>query len=72
MEELWKKAVNGIFTDEDFNSVFDTGLNDLNSPVPAGFPHTCGMCGGQKIKIFSRAAAEDFCLKRWLSGKGRL
>lgn len=72
MEELGKKAVNGIFTDEDFNSVFDTGLNYLNCLVPVRLRRRRGPAPAQKIKIFSRAAAEDFCLKKWLSGKSKL
>jgi SAM-dependent methyltransferase len=62
--ELEKKAVNGVFSDKDFNSVFAAGLDYLDCFISG--KSAVGPPPAQKIKIFSRAAAEDFRLKKWL------
>ena len=76
MDELWERASNGTFTDKDFNSVLNAGVNiirRLASGELKEVPFAPGRSSGKEAKIFSRAAAEDLCLKRWLrrSGKGQ-
>ncbi|HAH32019.1 MAG TPA: SAM-dependent methyltransferase [Elusimicrobia bacterium] len=64
MMRLKKNAVNGFFTPADFNSVFAAGLDYLNRVISGKPPFV--PAPAPKIKIFSRACAEDYCFKNRL------